>query len=146
MRYFLILFLSYINLMACSYRNEANLKTDTTKTIIQYFQNFNNHHWKALSEMYADSCASKDPDIRFGMSWLTPSQIEKKYSELQAFIPNIRDSIVAIYPCERQVVVVEFISKGTTLEGEEFKLPICTIFEFNLNGKIVKDYTYYDNF
>ena len=42
-------------------------------------------------------------------------------------------------------MIVEFISTGTAEDGSQFELPICTIFTIE-NGKITKDFTYYDNF
>ncbi|MBX7262129.1 MAG: nuclear transport factor 2 family protein [Chitinophagales bacterium] len=52
--------------------------------------------------------------------------------------------IVNIYHANEHVIV-EFLSKGTAPDGMKFTLPICTIFKIK-NGKIVKDFTYYDNF
>lgn len=42
-------------------------------------------------------------------------------------------------------ITVESISTGTAADGSKFELPICTIFTIE-NGKITKDFTYYDNF
>ncbi len=41
-------------------------------------------------------------------------------------------------------ITVESISTGTAADGSKFELPICTIFTIE-NGKITKDFTYYDN-
>ena len=58
--------------------------------------------------------------------------------------PDIKDRIVNIYPSGDKHVVVEFISTGTAPDGTKFELPICTIFTIE-NGKITKDFTYFDN-
>jgi ketosteroid isomerase-like protein len=53
--------------------------------------------------------------------------------------------VIATYPAGEQHIVVEFISRGTAPDSTKFELPICTIFTIE-NGKIVKDFTYFDNF
>jgi ketosteroid isomerase-like protein len=72
------------------------------------------------------------------------AQIVKEYSELQSMFPDVQDSVVAVYPSGKNKVIVEFVSKGTNPDKTKFELPICTIFTIE-NGKITKDYTYYDN-
>ena len=52
--------------------------------------------------------------------------------------------MVAVYPSGDKNVIVEFVSKGTLPDQSKFELPICTIFTIE-NGKITKDYTYFDN-
>ena len=65
-------------------------------------------------------------------------------TELQQTIPDIHDSLLQLYHAGNHVIV-EFISRGTAPDKTAFLLPICTIFEIK-QGKIVSDYTYYDNF
>jgi ketosteroid isomerase-like protein len=68
----------------------------------------------------------------------------QKYSEMQKMMPDIRDSIVAVYPSGEKNVVIEFISTGTGPDGKPFALPICSILTIE-NGFITRDFTYYDN-
>jgi ketosteroid isomerase-like protein len=56
-----------------------------------------------------------------------------------------QDEIIQVYPSDNNHIIVEFISSGTAPDGSKFELPICTIFTIE-NEKIVKDFTYYDNF
>lgn len=121
-----------------------NESSQNKRLIESYFELFNAHKWKEMAELYSDSAAMKDPSIGKELVFLTPKDIEKKYSELNQFIPNVKDSIVSIIAVDDKVVV-EFISKGKTLEGETFELPICTLFQIQ-NSKITQDFTYYDNF
>jgi phosphorylcholine metabolism protein LicD len=81
------------------------------------------------------------------LEWLRTKikrQIIKEYSELQNQFPDVQDSVVAVYPSGDKNVIVEFVSKGTLPDQSKFELPICTIFTIE-NGKITKDYTYFDN-
>ena len=114
------------------------------KVVQQYFEYFNSHDWDKMASLYADSAQMKDPAYDAEMMVMTQSDILKKYSELGQMIPDVRDSIIAIYPSGSQVIV-EFISTGTAPDSTKFVLPICTIFTLE-NGVITKDFTYYDNF
>jgi ketosteroid isomerase-like protein len=49
-----------------------------------------------------------------------------------------------MYPSGVKHITVEFISKGTGPDGKAFELPICTVLTVE-DGKIAKDFTYYDN-
>jgi ketosteroid isomerase-like protein len=40
-------------------------------------------------------------------------------------------------------VIVEFTSRGTTIEGTSFDLPIISVFAFS-DGLIIRNATYYD--
>ena len=64
--------------------------------------------------------------------------------ELQNQFTDVQDSVVAVYPSGDKNVIVEFVSKGILPDQSKFELPICTIFTIE-NGKISKDYTYFDN-
>jgi ketosteroid isomerase-like protein len=57
----------------------------------------------------------------------------------------LKDEVKAVYPSGENHIIVEFISTGTAPDNSKFELPICTIFTIE-NGKITKDFTYYDNF
>lgn len=111
----------------------------------KYFEHFNAHRWKEMSEMYAEKADFKDPSLGSGIISQTPQQIEEKYTELHSVFSDLLDEVVQLYPSGEQHVIAEFISKGTTEDGSVFELPICTIFTIE-NRQIVKDFTYYDNF
>ena len=59
--------------------------------------------------------------------------------------PELYDEVIQVYPSGDNHIIVEFVSTGTAPDDSKFELPICTIFTFE-NGKITKDFTYYDNF
>lgn len=113
--------------------------------IQQYFDHFNKHEWKQMAELYAPNADFKDPALGKGIVKQTPEQIIEKYTALQQIFPDIHDEIVKIYPSTNEFITVEFISKGTAADGTLLELPICTIFTIK-DGKIVADFTYYDNF
>lgn len=98
-----------------------------------------------MAEMYADTAEFKDPSLGAGIVKQTHKQTSTKYAELNKIFPNLHDNVVATYPSGEKHITVEFISTGTAADGSKFELPICTIFTIE-NGKITKDFTYYDNF
>ncbi|WP_266205957.1 nuclear transport factor 2 family protein [Pontibacter kalidii] len=111
----------------------------------QYFTYFNNHDWEKMAEMYTETAAFKDPSLGMGTVTQTREQVVQKYCALNEVFPDLHDKVIQVYPSGEQHVIVEFISSGTAPDSSEFELPICTIFTIE-NGKIVKDFTYYDNF
>jgi ketosteroid isomerase-like protein len=114
-------------------------------TLIQtYFQHFNNHDWQKMAEMYVEIPQMKDPAYGQEVVEMSQADIVAKYSELHEMFPDIQDHVTATYPSGDNVIV-EFISAGTAPDGMPFELHICTIFEIK-DGKITKDFTYYDNF
>lgn len=126
--------------------NTKSVDANYVEVVKQYFYHFNNHNWRAMAEMYTDTAEFKDPSFGNGVMIQTKDQIITKYAELQATFSDINDVVIDTYPSGKNVVVVEFISSGTAPDSSRFELPICTIFTFDRNGKISKDYTYYDNF
>ena len=94
--------------------------------------------------MYADSALFLDPSLGLKEVVQSKDSIVKKYSELEAIFPNIKDSVIRTYQSGSDVITAEFISIGTGLDSTKLFLPITTIFTIK-NGKIVKDHTYYDN-
>ncbi len=112
--------------------------------IEQYFQHFNNHDWEKMAGMYTETAELKDPAYGIKSVQMTQADIIKKYKELNTMIPDVHDQVIAMYHAGDNVVV-EFVSSGTAPDSTKFELPICTIFEIK-NGKITKDFTYYDNF
>lgn len=140
----LLFLLMVIVSMACQNEKSAD-NTAANKAIIEtYYTHFNKHDWQKMAEMYADSTQMKDPAYGYKAVKMTPAEIQKKYEELNKTIPDVKDSVVSMYHSGDNVIV-EFISKGTAPDNSKFELPICTIFEIK-NGKITKDFTYYDNF
>jgi steroid delta-isomerase-like uncharacterized protein len=110
----------------------------------QYFDLFNQHDWEKLYDMYSSNAAFKDPAMGPGHHQLSKEEFVKKYNELAQMFPDLKDEVKNIYPSKQNVVVVEFVSTGKSEGGMQLELPICTIFEFE-NGKITKDFTYYNN-
>lgn len=119
--------------------------TENEKLVRQYFEYFNSHNWNKMAEMYVESAEFKDPMLGIGIVKQTRAQTIKKYAELNEIFGDLKDTIVEIYPSGDQNIIVEFVSSGTAIDGSKFQLPICTIFTIE-NGKITKDYTYFDNF
>ncbi|UYQ94484.1 nuclear transport factor 2 family protein [Chitinophaga horti] len=109
----------------------------------EYFDHFNNRNWEKMTGMYTDTVAFKDPEFGTDVVLQTHQQIIAKYRGMQTMFPDIRDSIVQLYPSGDKHVIVEFVSTGSSGDSIKFTLPICTIFEFR-DGKISKDYTYYN--
>jgi steroid delta-isomerase-like uncharacterized protein len=146
MRQLIVLITCMIAIISCKDVPKKNSTTSSNEQLIQtYYQHFNQHDWQKMAEMYTDSAAFKDPSLGTGILMQTKAQIVQKYKGLNDMFPNIKDSVVAIYLSGEQQVIVEFISTGTGADKSTFTLPICTIFTIE-NGKITKDFTYYDNF
>lgn len=130
---------------SCYNKKQPDIETQNTMLIKQYFQHFNDHNWKKMAEMYTETSEFKDPSLGSEIVKQTRSETIKKYSELNKTFPDLKDEVVQIYPSGEQHMTVEFVSTGTTPDGSKFELPICTIFTLE-NGKITKDFTYFDNF
>ena len=143
----LYFFLILLTIFSCTASNENNMQqTDKNLELVkQYFNHFNEHEWEKMAAMYTENAEFKDPSLGPGIVIQTRDQIMEKYSGLNEVFPDIRDEIVQVYPSGDKHVIVEFVSKGTAPDGSEFELPIATIFTIE-NGKITKDFTYYDNF
>jgi ketosteroid isomerase-like protein len=69
--------------------------------------------------------------------------MQEHHRQLQNQFPDIYDSVRNV-KASGERVVVEFVSTGTSREGQRFSLPICTVLTFK-NGKVVRDATYYSN-
>ena len=119
--------------------------TKNEQLIKQYFEHFNNHDWKKMSEMYTDTADFKDPSLGAGIVKQTRKQIADKYAELNATFPDLHDKVIQVYPSGDKHIIVEFVSSGTAPDNSKFELPICAIFTIE-NGLITKDFTYFDNF
>ena len=118
-------------------RNEAIVR--------KYYELFNAHRWEDMAALYAETAQFKDPSLGPGVVSQTRRQIAKKYRDLAGAFPDIKDTVVAMYPSGSKHIVVEFVSSGTAPDGSKFELPITTIFTVE-NGLITHDFTYYDNF
>lgn len=139
------LFLSFILIMIIvSCERKMNQPSQNQAIIKELYQEFNQHNWQKMADFYAETTDFKDPSFGTEITKQTRQQTIQKYTDLAKIFPDIHDEIVQIYPSGENVIVVEFISTGTAADGTKFKLPICTIYTFE-NGKIVKDFTYYDN-
>lgn len=147
MRKLLKIIVAVFMFFSCNNQNQSNM-LDTTKNeklIRQYFDHFNNHDWKSMSEMYTETAAFKDPSLGVGLVKQSRKQTAEKYTELNTVFPDLHDKIIQIYPSGEKHIIVEFVSSGTAPDNSKFELPICTIFTIE-NGLITKDFTYYDNF
>ncbi|BDD03601.1 nuclear transport factor 2 family protein [Aureibacter tunicatorum] len=118
---------------------------NNVNVVNQYFKHFNGHDWQKMAELYQETALFKDPSIGNKPISQSHEEIVGKYSTLNEVIPDLHDEVIEVYPSGDKNVIVEFVSTGTTPDGNKFELPICTIFTIE-NGKISKDFTYYDNF
>ncbi|MFH6987706.1 nuclear transport factor 2 family protein [Flavobacterium collinsii] len=138
-----------VSFVIISCQNQNQLKSmDTTKNeqlIKQYFEHFNSHDWKKMSEMYTETADFKDPSLGLGIVKQTRKQIADKYAELNSAFPDLHDKVVQVYPSGEKHIIVEFVSSGTAPDNSKFELPICTIFTIE-KGLITKDFTYFDDF
>lgn len=121
------------------------MEKDNLQLIEQYFKLFNAHKWEEMADMYIEGAEFKDPSLGTGIVIQSKSEVAEKYSGMATMFPDLQDEIIQVYPSGEKHVIVEFISKGTAEDGFAFELPICTIFTIE-DGKIVKDFTYYNNF
>lgn len=147
MRKIIIIPVIFCLIVSCNNQKQSQ-PVDTTKNeklVNQYFEYFNNHNWKKMSEMYIDTADFKDPSLGKGIVKQTRKETEDKYAKLNKVFPDLHDKIIQIYPSGEKHIVVEFISTGTAPDNSKFELPICTIFTIE-NGLITKDFTYFDNF
>lgn len=125
--------------------SSSSMEEKNKALIERYFILFNQHDWKALSEMYADSAEFKDPTSGMKVIKKTKAQFVEEYTGLQQQFPDVHDQVLNVYPSGDKQVTVEFVSTGTGADQKKFELPIVVIFRIE-NGKIVQDFTYYDNF
>ncbi len=120
-------------------------KGKNQKVVEQYFEHFNNHDWQKMIDMYIEKAEFKDPSLGSGIVKMIKAETIVKCLEMSAIFSDIHDRIVQTYPSGEKNIIVEFISSGTTRENSKFELPICAIFTIE-NGKITKDFSYFDNF
>ena len=138
-----ILILSlFITLFSC--KNSSNQSSENQIIIKQLYEHFNKHEWQKMADLYVEVTDFKDPSFGTEITKQTRQQTVQKYSEMEKIFPDIKDEVVQIYDAGNNVVIVEFVSTGTAPDGSKFKMPICSIYTIE-NGKIAKDFTYYDN-
>lgn len=135
----------FLSAMLISCNSADKLQAENKELIENYFKLFNNHNWKALSELYVENAEFKDPSFGNGTVKQSKAEFVKKYTELNQVFPDLKDKVIQVYPSGDQHIIVEFVSTGTAPDQSKFELPISTIFTID-NGKITKDFTYYDNF
>ena len=133
-------------LVSCNNQKQQNMNTtENEKFVKTYFEHFNNHDWDKMANMYIEISEFKDPTLGQGIVKQTRKQIIEKYTELNKVFPDLNDKVIHIYPSGVNHIIVEFVSSGTAPDNSKFELAICTIFTIE-NGKITKDFTYFDNF
>ena len=145
-KFFIILF-AILTLASCNNQNQSKVMeiSRNEKIVKQYFEHFNNHDWKKMSEMYTETVDFKDPSLGTGIVKQSRQQIKDKYADLNKVFPDLHDKVIQIYPSGEKHIIVEFVSTGTAPDNSKFELPICTIFTIE-NGLITKDFSYFDNF
>lgn len=146
--------IAFTLLLVVSACTPTSTKTETEKTpptnpqnqiiVQQLFEYFNKHQWKEMAALYTAKAEFKDPSLGTKPVIQTQAETIEKYKALEGVFADIHDQVIAIYPSGEKHVIVEFVSTGTAPDSTTFELPICSIFTIE-NGKIVKDYTYYDN-
>ena len=139
MKYLILLLSLFFTALTC--RNQSSENQAIIKQLYEYF---NNHEWQKMADLYVEITDFKDPSFGTEITKQTRQQTVQKYAEMSKMFPDIKDEVVHMYDSGNNIVVVEFISTGTAPDGTKFKMPICSIYTIE-NGKIVKDFTYYDN-
>jgi ketosteroid isomerase-like protein len=119
---------------------KAQTSADPVSVTKKIFEAFNAHNWNRMLSYYHEQAEFKDPAYPQPVRNL--ALIRQHHEELHAWFPDIYDDVQAIYP-SGQNVIVEFISRGTSSDGQKFELPICTVLTFK-DGKVIRDATYYD--
>lgn len=123
--------------------SESN-SANNEKVAKELFVHFNNHDWQKMADLYIENAEFKEPASGMVAQKKSKTQIVKEYTALQQQFGDVKDSVVTVYPSGDKNVIVEFVASGTLPDKSRFQLPICTIFTIE-NGKITKDYTYFDN-
>lgn len=143
----LALFSIFLMIVSCAKNEEKIIKIDHSENVKiakQLFVEFNKHDWQKMADLYIENAEFKEPSTGMKAHKKSKTQIVKEYSELQKQFADVKDSVVSVYPSGDKNVIVEFIASGVLPDKTKFQLPICTIFTIE-NGKITKDYTYFDN-
>ncbi len=146
MKYLISLTLLFMITIGCKENSPSPTESNENEKLVkQYFEYFNQHDWAKMASMYIDSAAFKDPSLGRGIYKQSYQQIITKYTALQKVFPNIHDQVLNTYTSGKNHIIVEFVSTGTGPDSSTFELPICSILQIE-NGKITRDFTYFDNF
>jgi predicted SnoaL-like aldol condensation-catalyzing enzyme len=145
MKQTIVLLFAVFALISCKKAQQKPDSSENEKLVEQYYEHFNKHEWAKMAEMYVETADFKDPSLGQGIVKQTRQQTIDKYSELNKVFPDLHDKIIQVYPSGNKHIIVEFVSTGTGPDKSKFELPICTVFTIE-NGKITKDFTYFDNF
>ncbi|WP_076381021.1 nuclear transport factor 2 family protein [Filimonas lacunae] len=140
----LLLSLTIITLLSITACNiPAHPNSGTSEQVARnMFAAFNRHDWKQMADYYSDSALFLDPSLGKEPVYQTRQQIIKKYTELAALFPDIKDDVRQVY-ASGDHVTVEFVSSASSDSTGAWQLPICTVLTIQ-NGKIIRDATYYD--
>ena len=142
MKKLILIFSLIIAMFSCN--KSSNQSSENQAIIKKLYEHFNKHEWQKMADLYVEVIDFKDPSFGTEITKQTRQQTAQKYSEMEKMFPDVRDEVVQIYDSGNNVVIVEFVSTGTAPDGTKFKMPICSIYTIE-NGKIAKDFTYYDN-
>ncbi|MDR2121813.1 MAG: nuclear transport factor 2 family protein [Flavobacteriaceae bacterium] len=146
MRIVSLILVLLLTTLSCAEKNTDSELTGKNELIVkQYFEHFNNHDWQKVADMYIDKAEFKDPSVGKEIFTMTKKEIVAKYSELVKVFPDLKDKVIQTYSSGDKTIVVEFVTVGTAPDNSKLELPICTIFTIE-DGKITKDFSYYDNF
>lgn len=143
----IILIIASLIIFSCTNGNNnfEEVNKQNEQIVKQYFDYFNNHQWQKLANMYSDNAEFKDPAVGNKAFPMNHTEFTEKYTLLNSTFPNIKANVVKTYFSGDKYVIVEFLTTGTAPDNSSLELPICTIFTIE-NGKIAKDFSYYNNF
>ena len=132
-------------LISCQNKEQAlplNQSNENIEIAKKLFEAFNNLDWELMAGYYAETAKFLDPSYGIDYVEKEQSDLVEKYSGMEKMSQDIKDSITGIYS-DGNKVIIEFISSGTSPNGDKWRLPLCTVLTIE-NGKIVRDATYYD--
>ena len=129
-----------ILLLGPIFLGQTNQEKQNRSIALAVFEAFNAHDWQKMASYHHHNVVLEDPSQSEPI--IGSAEIPSKYAGYAEYIPDIQDKVIQLYAVENHVVI-EFISHGTTIEGDPFYLPICTIMTIE-DGKITRDATYYN--
>ena len=146
MKKLVLLILVMAIIISCNNQKQNSMGiSENEKLVKTYFEHFNKHEWGKMANMYIEIAEFKDPSLGKGIVKQTRKEIVEKYCALNKIFPDLNDKVIQTYQAGENHIIVEFVSSGTAPDNSKFELPICTILTIE-NGKITKDFTYFDNF
>jgi len=83
----LILFMLITALISCNDKDVSNSTAVNIEITNQYFENFNNHNWGKVAEMYAETVECKDPSFGNKIVRQAKEQIFQRISEMEKSYP-----------------------------------------------------------